>query len=135
MKFILPAFIADYGGDFLGGGRVFLRPERSSELGLDAQHVEEISADQLAKDVSRLRVALGLDRERAVFFREKSRESPSLIAIKGVFGVGEHAKAVLRRVGEGHDHFARARNVERPEKHRIHEAEDGAVGADAEGER
>ena len=131
--------MADDGDRVAAGGLILVGAERPSERRRDVHRGEEVAARQHAElDSRRARTVLG-EPGRHRIERSEALEAPALVADVDVVRIRRRdiarAERFDRVLHADRVHLARVGNRQRPQHQRIGEAEDGAVGADADGER
>src|SRR5215471_18430317 len=107
--------------------------QQSASDGLNAQHVEVISANRISPKTGILSVATA-DVERLKIIHREVAEHGIPFAIVFVVGVGDHGALASRGVAVEEDEFVLVLDSEGPEDHGIYQGEDSGVGANAKSE-
>jgi hypothetical protein len=110
-------------------------PQPASEQWPDAQGVEEVRRDPVEPDAGRLAASL---QDRAPVVRSHDRgthEGASAPGPLAKMSIGQLDDSLAAFVGLPHDcEVVGGLERQRPEEHGVHGAEDGAIGADGDGE-
>ena len=112
---------------------VLLRAEGPSEEGLLAQGGEQARGDLAPVDPLRVRALRGEDEVGPVVADQRLEDA---VLVPHVLQVGDgeaHARDLLRPLGQEHQPLG-LRVGQRPQQDRVDHAEDGGVGADAQGQ-
>lgn len=118
---------------------IFVGAERSSDDRIDVNDVEKVAAGEHPELELRRCGSFRSEADREVLVRDETFEAVAVIAdvhvirIRGTDRTG--AECFNRRGPPDREYLARAWDGQRPQHQRVGKAEDGAVGADADGER
>src|SRR5215813_2726134 len=107
--------------------------QQAASDGLNAQHVEVISANRIPPKTGILSLATA-DVERLKIVHREVAEHGIPVAIVFVVGVGDHGTLAFRGAAVEEDEFVLVLDSEGPEDQGIYEGEDSSVGADAKSE-
>ena len=131
----LPEIVTEHDEGVASWHRVLVGSKVAPELRLHSHHPEEVGAHQQADTQLRQRVGLGGERRSRASEGGQSLEALAAIADVDVFAIRRRQLVAEVVGGPDGEHVARTRHGERPEQQCVGEAEDGGVGADAEGQR
>jgi hypothetical protein len=107
--------------------------QQAAPDGLNAKHVEVISANRIPPKTSILSLATA-DVERPKIVHREVAEHGIPFAIVLVVGVGDHGALAFRGVAVEEDEFVLVLDPEGPEDHGIYQGKDSGVGANAKSE-
>jgi hypothetical protein len=118
---------------------IFIGSERAADRRLDTHQWKQVAADHHADLELGRRAGIGRKRHGEIRERGEAVEALGAIANVDVVAVRRHERAGVerfdRRPRTDGEHLAGARDRKRPQQQRVGEAEDGAVGADADRQR
>ena len=138
-ELLLPQGVPEHDHRVAAGDQVLSGPEGAPESGLDAHHPEQIAAGEHAQLQGGHGAGMAGESRRHVGEGDQAVEALAAVADVHVVAVRRLERARPERL-ERHrradgDHVARSGDGKGPQQQRVGEAEDGAVGADADRQR
>ena len=129
-----PQVITDNDHRIAAGDLVFVGPEAPPDLRLHVENAEGVGRGQEACLHLRQHFFVFREPEGSHLECSQALERPALVPVVDEVRVGHACGALAAMLGADSDHLRRPGHGQRPQQHRVREAEDGGICTDSQGQ-